>query len=109
MAKTVRESSLASELFVELPIVGSTTRTNRSAHRNSKRASLFLALSFRCATLVEIYIYTGEYTEYIYTSIYANFTAQPTRFIIIFHIFIEKSLINTITIWRRVFLWRTRH
>lgn len=30
MAKTVRESSLASEVFVELPIVGSTTRTNRS-------------------------------------------------------------------------------
>lgn len=95
MAKTVRESSLASELFVELPIVGSTTRTNRSAHRNSKRASLFLALSFRCATLVEIYIYILVNTPsiYIYLDPASMQTLQPNQHVLLlFFTFLSKNL-----------------
>lgn len=92
MAKTVRESSLASELFVELPIVGSTTRTNRSAHRNSKRASLFLALSFRCATLVEIYIYILVNTPSIYIPRSMQ-TLQPNQHVLLlFFTFLSKNL-----------------
>lgn len=62
MAKTVRESSLASEVFVELPIVGSTTRTNRSVQEFETCFIVFSPfVSFcPCATLVEIYIYIAQ-------------------------------------------------
>lgn len=92
MAKTVRESSLASEVFVELPIVGSTTRTNRSVQEFEMCFIVFSPfVSFcPCATLVEIYICSSILHLCKLYSLSTSYT------------FYWKIYVNTIIIWKRI-------